>query len=83
LLASAPLAYPPQARSAQVEAGVPLELVVDRRGVVTQARALVASGYGLDDAALRAVRTYRFSPALRDGRPVSVRMRWTVIFRLQ
>ena len=32
--------------------------------------------------ALNAIRLYRFSPALRAGRPVRVRMRWTIQFRL-
>ena len=47
------------------------------------ARALTHVGYGLDEAALRAIRAYRFSPARRAGRPVPVRMRWSVQFRLR
>ena len=47
------------------------------------ARAVVRAGYGLDDAAVRAIRDYRFSPAIRAGSPVAVRMRWTVQFRLR
>jgi outer membrane biosynthesis protein TonB len=47
------------------------------------ARAGIRAGYGLDDAAARAIRDYRFSPAIRAGRPVAVRMRWTVQFRLR
>jgi protein TonB len=83
LLSSTPVSYPPQARAAEVELDVPLELVVDPVGRVVQARGLSRCGYGLDEAAVRAVRTYRFSPALRGGRPVAVRMRWTVQFRLR
>ena len=44
--------------------------------------ALRRAGYGLDEAALQAIRAYRFSPALRAGHPVRVRMRWTIQFRL-
>jgi protein TonB len=75
--------YPETARAAEIEADVLLELVVDGEGRVTGARPLAARDLGLTDAALRAVRAYRFTPAERAGRPVRVRMRWTVTFRLQ
>lgn len=82
LLSRQPIAYPPEARHAEVEADVPLELVVDADGRVQDAKILVRRGYGLDDAALTAVRGHRFAPAMRGGRAVSVRMRWTIQFRL-
>jgi TonB family protein len=82
LLEGTPPEYPPAARAAAVEADLPLELVVDARGTVVDARLLRHAGYGLDEAALHAVRAYRFIPAQRAGRGVSVRMRWVVNFRL-
>lgn len=83
LLSSSPLLYPLAARRAEVEADLPLEIVVDLDGRVLAARVLRPAGYGLDEQAVRAVRAYRFSPARRDGRPVRVRMPWTVQFRLR
>jgi protein TonB len=83
LLSGTPLVYPTEARRAGIEADVPLQLEVGVDGRVRASRVLSPAGYGLDDATLRAVAGYRFSPALRDGRPVPVRMRWTVQFRLQ
>jgi len=83
LLSSSPLAYPQAARQAGIEIDFPVEIVVEANGRVTAARALSRVGYGLDEAALRAIRGYRFSPALRAGRPVRVRMRWMVQFRLR
>jgi TonB family protein len=74
--------YPDLARAADVEADVPLELVVDEVGAVIDAHVLRPAGLGLDAAALAAVRRYRFTPAERAGRPVRVRMRWSVEFRL-
>jgi periplasmic protein TonB len=74
--------YPPEAVRDGVEADVPVELLLDRSGAVTEARSLSHVGHGLDEAALRAVRTYRFTRGLRRGRPVRVRMKWTVVFRL-
>jgi TonB family protein len=82
LVARAPLVYPPAARAEQIETDVHVELVVDAAGHVVGARALTNAGYGLEGAALASVRGYRFSPAMKDGRAVAVRMRWTVQFRL-
>ena len=83
LLVSAPIAYPSQARAADIEASVPLEIVVDTQGRVVDARPLFAVGYGFDAAALQAIRAYRFAPAQHLGRAVRVRMRWSVQFRLR
>ena len=83
LIASSAVAYPAAARQAEVEADVPVSIVVDGDGRVVDARALSQSGYGLDDAAVQAVRGYRFSAALREGHRVRVRMRWVVQFRLR
>jgi TonB family protein len=74
--------YPEGARAKGVEADVPLEIVVSPAGAVEDARPLSHVGYGLDDAAMAAVRQYRFRPAVKDGRPVRVRMRWIMQFRL-
>jgi TonB family protein len=83
LVASVPATYPAEARRAEIEADVPVEIVLDEQGRVVAARAVKASGFGLDDAALRSIRGYRFSAALKDGHPVRVRMRWIVQFRLR
>ena len=83
LLAASPLVYPPAARAADIERDVPVDIVVDAGGRVVSARAVIRAGHGLDDAAVRAIRDYRFSPAMRAGSPVAIRMRWTVQFRLR
>jgi TonB family protein len=82
LVARVSVVYPPAARAGEIETDVRLELVVDASGHVATARCLRSVGYGLDEAALTAVRAYRFSPALLDGHPVGVRMQWVVQFRL-
>jgi TonB family protein len=81
-LTSPKIDYPPAAATAGIEADVPVEIVIDTQGVVVSARALEKSGYGLDEEAVRAARASRFSPARRGGRPVRVRMRWNILFRL-
>lgn len=75
--------YTAEAAAAGVEANLPLEIVVDASGTVVSARALAHLGYGLDEAAVRAVRSYRFSPARLAAKPHSVRMRWAMRFQLR
>jgi TonB family protein len=50
-----------------VEGDVDLEIVVDAKGSVTDARASRCRESWFDDAALAAVRAYRFAPAKRSG----------------
>lgn len=83
LRTSAAVVYPAEARDASIEADVPVEIVVEATGSVSAARALSKHGLGLEEAAVRAVRAYSFSPARRQGRAVRVRMRWTVRFQLR
>ncbi len=83
LVQSVVAAYPVHARADEVEGDVGVEIVVDREGRVVDARVTHPAGHGFDEAALVAVRAYRFSPAQREGRPVRVRMPWSVQFRLR
>jgi TonB family protein len=75
--------YPVEARAAEIESDVPVDIVVDKTGHVIEARVAHRVGWGLDEAALDTVRRTHFHPAQRNGRTVAVRMRWTMQFRLQ
>lgn len=83
LTRSVTAAYPTHARADEIEGDVGVEIVVGRDGRVVQARVVRPAGHGLDQAALVAVRGYRFSPAQRAGHTVRVRMPWSVQFRLR
>jgi protein TonB len=74
--------YPEIARAAHVEGTVMLEAVLDPAGRVTQLR-VVKSIPLLDQAALDAVRQWRYTPSMYGGRPVSVLMTITIRFTLQ
>jgi periplasmic protein TonB len=74
--------YPEIARAAHVEGTVVLEAVLDTTGRVTQLK-VIKSVSLLDQAALDAVRLWRYTPSLYGGRPVSVLMTVTVRFTLQ
>jgi protein TonB len=61
-------AYADRAREAGIQGKVRVELTVDESGAVVNARVLESLGYGLDEAALEAAKTWRFEPATRCGK---------------
>jgi protein TonB len=75
--------YPEEARKRGVEGKVVLEVIVDENGEVLSAKVLRSVDAMLDQAALVAVKGLRFSPATKDGRPVSVKITYTFAFVLE
>jgi TonB family protein len=73
--------YPVVAREAGVQGVVIMEVVIDTNGAVRDARVL-RSVPVLDQAALDAVRQWRFEPTLLNGQPMPVIMTVTVNFSL-
>ncbi len=71
--------YPPEAAAAGIQGNVLAEIVVNESGDVTDAK-VVRSIPMLDEAALQAVRNWRFTPTMVDGQSVPVRMVVTVNF---
>jgi protein TonB len=76
-----PPAYPEIAKQARVQGVVVLEAVISPSGEVTNVRVLRGVPL-LNDAALQAVRQWRYTPTMLNGQPVSVVMTVTVNFRL-
>lgn len=74
--------YPAIARTAHVQGVVILEAVLDAQGAVESARVLRSVPL-LDQAALDAVRQWRYTPTQLNGRPVPVIITVTVNFMLQ
>jgi len=75
-------AYPAIARSAHVEGVVIIEATIDEHGNVIRAQVLRSIPL-LDDAALQAVRQWKFSPTTLNGIAVPIVMTVTVNFTLQ
>lgn len=73
--------YPPMAASARVEGVVVVEAILDVDGRVSQARVLRSIPL-LDQAALDAVRQWRYTPTLLNGVPVPLVLTVTVRFSL-
>jgi protein TonB len=74
--------YPPVAIAAKVEGVVIIEATIGTDGAVVNAR-VTRSVPLLDQAALDAVRQWRFTPTLLNGTPVDVLMTVTVHFTLR
>ncbi|WP_233261224.1 TonB-dependent siderophore myxochelin receptor MxcH [Vitiosangium sp. GDMCC 1.1324] len=74
--------YPDIGRSERLEAKVPLRLMIDARGNVTEAEVLEPAGHGFDEAAREAALRFRFESAKRNGQPMPSRIHYTYEFRL-
>jgi periplasmic protein TonB len=77
-----PPKYPSLARSAGVDGVVILEAEIGEDGTIRDVRVLRTIPL-LDQAAVEAVRQWRFTPTLLNGQPVSVLMTVTVAFTLE
>ena len=53
-----------------------IALIVDENGLPTDLQVVESAGPILDEVVLKAVRTWRFEPARKDG--VRVKVRWQV-----
>ena len=71
--------YPADALAAGVDGAVVAEILVNEQGIVADARVL-KSIPSLDEAALKAVREWRYDPTIVDGKAVPVKMTVTVNF---
>jgi protein TonB len=73
--------YPQEAFVKKIEGTVEVEILIDAGGNVARAR-VVQSIPALDQAALQTVYQWRFSPAIKNGRPVATIARAPVMFRI-
>jgi periplasmic protein TonB len=73
--------YPEQARKAGLQGTVILWTVVETDGRISEVHISRPLGMGLDEKAIEAVRKWRFTPAMRDGKPVPVQLNIEVNFR--
>jgi periplasmic protein TonB len=74
--------YTDEARRNQITGTVVLRVVFSRSGDVTNIRAVQSLPFGLTEKAIVAARQIRFSPATKEGHPVSVYMQLEYNFNL-
>jgi protein TonB len=76
--------YPARARLRRIEGSVTLEFLVDPQGRTSDVTVMDSEpGDTFVGSAVRAVLRWRFKPGMRDGKPVMVRVRQKVIFKLE
>ncbi|HXD33429.1 MAG TPA: energy transducer TonB [Pyrinomonadaceae bacterium] len=73
--------YPDSAAVADAAGIVDVVVDLDREGEVNKIAVARWAGFGLDEAALNTVRKMHFSPALRDGVPIPIRVLLRYNFR--
>ena len=75
--------FTPEARNAKYQGFCIVSIIVDVNGNPQSPRVVRPLGMGLDEEALKAVKQFRFKPALKDGKtPVPVMITTEVNFRL-
>jgi TonB family protein len=74
--------YSEEARRARISGIVIVEAVIDKTGAVRDVSVLKPLPFGLDQAAVDAVKQWKFEPAKLEGKPVDVVFNMTVNFRI-
>jgi TonB family protein len=77
-----PPEYSKEARKKKYQGTCILVLVVDTDGRPQDIRVNHVLGLGLDEQAIKAVKQWKFEPALKDGHPVAVQINVEVSFKL-
>jgi len=74
--------YSEEARKAKYQGVCVLYVVIGPDGKTRDIRVQRTLGLGLDEKAIEAVKTWRFEPAMKDGKPVAVAVNIEVTFHL-
>jgi TonB family protein len=82
-IAGPPPQYTQEAREARTEGTVVVESVIDREGCVRQTKVIQGQPNGLSESALETLRLWVFSPAMFQGKPVSVLYTLSVNFKVE
>jgi len=75
--------YTEIARKARIQGVVILQTIIDKEGNITNVKVLKGLPLGLTEAAVSAVRQWKYEPATLNGKPVAVYFNLTVKFQIQ
>ncbi len=75
--------YPPAARARKIQGAVILDLVVRSSGEVGSVKVVQSPAPELSEAAMKAVREFKFRPARLKDKPVAIQIRYTYRFILE
>lgn len=76
-------AYPPEAFHAKYQGTCVLNLTVGVDGLPRDIKVARGLGMGLDESAVATARTWRYEPALKDGKPMEVQVQVKIRFRIR
>jgi protein TonB len=82
LLSSTSPAYPQLAKTQRIEGAVRIDALIDAAGKVSSMK-VVSGPVLLHQAAMEALRQWKYQPAMLDGKPVPMHLTVTIQFRLQ
>lgn len=83
LLEQVEAVYPSEAAAQGLEATVRLELTLSATGEITDVKVQTPVGNGFDEAAVAAVRQFKFAPATKAGKPIAIRIVYEYSFKLE
>ena len=75
-------AYPFDLRKAQIEGDVLIIFTVTREGQVADPQVVSSSNWMFRDLTLAAIKKWQYTPALKDGHPVSIKVSQSFAFRV-
>ncbi len=75
--------YPPIAHRQKIEGVVYLELYIDQTGAIRDIQVLRDPGFGLAEAAIKAISGAKCTPALANGKAVAARIRYPFVFKVK
>lgn len=74
--------YTNAARNAKAQGSIKMTVVVDESGRASSVHVIKGLAYGLTEQAVEGVRSWKFRPAMKDGKPVAVCVVIETAFRL-
>ena len=64
--------YPKSAKEAKKDGTVVLQLTINKNGIPEDIMALTNLGFGLEAAAIEALKNSTFHPAMKNGKPINL-----------
>ncbi len=78
-----PAVYPRTLRTQRLEGSVNVGFTITSKGVVMDPYAISSTNEGFEQAAIDAVRKWRYKPAMKDGKAVNSKAQVTLTFSLK
>ncbi|MBI5726731.1 MAG: energy transducer TonB [Ignavibacteriales bacterium] len=77
------IVYPEEAKKNNVQGKVVMKAVIAEDGSIEKSEVIKSLGSGCDEAALKALKETKFTPAKKNGKPVRAEIAIPVMFKLQ